>query len=130
MRDKNKAILTNKEWKEIFQDRLLEFSVKIIILANILPKTPAGFAIASQLIRAATSVGANFGEAQDASSSKDFLQKLNIALREAKETFYWLRVIEKVNLLPEEKINDAFSECKEIIAVLVKSVKSAKTKIL
>src|SRR3989344_1377006 len=69
-----------------FLDRLLKFSVSVINLSNQLPKTPAGFAIASQFIRSGTSIGANVEEAQDASSAKDFIQRLSIALREEKDT--------------------------------------------
>lgn len=121
---------SNKEWKKAFSQRLLDFSVKIINLANQLPKTPAGFAIATQLIKAATSIGANFGEAQDASSRRDFIQKLSISLREAKETYYWLKIIKMSGLISAKNIRDEFLECEEIIAILVKSVKSSKNKSL
>lgn len=109
-------------------ERLLSFAVRIIILAGKLPKTPAGFAIAGQLIRAGTSVGANCEEAQDASSRKDFLHKLNISLREAKETRYWLKVIKYSNLLDNSLINVELDECNEIVAILTTSVKTIKTK--
>lgn len=94
-------MIKNDEWKRKFLERLLQFSVRIVLLTNLLPKTPAGFAIASQLIRAGTSVGANVQEAQDASSIRDFIQKLSISLREAKETRYWLEIINRTNLLSE-----------------------------
>ena len=77
-----------------FLDRLLKFSVSVINLSNQLPKTPAWFAIASQFIRSGTSIGANVEEAQDASSTKDFVQKLSIALRKARETNYWLKIMQ------------------------------------
>ena len=96
------------------------------MLANKLPKTPAGFAIAKQIIRSGTSVGANFVESQDASSAKDFIQKLSISLREARETFYWLKVIEKSGLLSSIEINKDLDECNQVIAILVKSIKSSK----
>lgn len=120
--------MRNNEWKILFKGRLLTFSVRIILLANKLHKTPAGFAIANQLIRAATSIGANFEEAQDASSHKDFVQKLSISLRESKETLYWLSIIKQTKLALTEEIEKEMRECDEIISVLVKSVKSAKAK--
>lgn len=116
----------NKEWRELFTNRLLKFSVGIVLLASKLPKTPAGFAIASQLVKAGTSIGANFVESQDASSTKDFVQKLSISLREARETWYWLNVIEKAKLLSSVEIEKELEECDQIIAIFVKSVKSAK----
>lgn len=95
---------SNNEWKKKFLERLLKFAVRTIKLASKLPKTPAGVAIASQLIKAGTSIGANTEEAQDASSIRDFIQKLGIALREAKETRYWLKVIQEAKLLPYDEV--------------------------
>ncbi len=123
-------MISNKEWKKTFLERLLKFAVSIITLANNLPKTPAGFAIATQLIKAGTSVGANTEEAQDASSRKDFVQKLSIALREARETRYWLKVIKESRLIPTLSLDPLLSESEEIVAILISSVKSSKTKIV
>ncbi|OGH42385.1 MAG: hypothetical protein A3H79_00135 [Candidatus Levybacteria bacterium RIFCSPLOWO2_02_FULL_36_8b] len=120
----------NKEWKKNFLERLLKFAVKIIILANKLPKTAAGFAIATQLIKAGTSIGANAEEAQDASSMRDFIQKLSISLREAKETRYWLKVIKEAKLLDANLVNKELIECEEVIALLTASVKSSKLKLI
>ncbi len=122
-------ISSNKEWREIFVQRLLKFGVAVIRLANKFPKTPAGFVIANQLIRSATSIGANFVEAQDASSIKDFIQKLSIALREAGETIYWLRIVMMSELASGSLLAENIKEGNEIIAVLVASVKSSKLKL-
>ncbi|EKD64956.1 MAG: hypothetical protein ACD_50C00232G0005, partial [uncultured bacterium] len=70
--------------------RCFNFGVDIVRLANKLPKTPAGFAIASQIIRSGTSVGANVVEAQDAISKKEFIRMMFISLKECRETLYWL----------------------------------------
>ena len=121
---------SNKEWKQLFLERLLKFAVRIIILASKLPKTPAGFTIAGQLIKAGTSIGANAEEAQDASSIKDFIQKLSISLREAKETRYWLKIIRESRLLDANLIDKELIECEEIIAILITSIKSSKAKII
>lgn len=110
-------------------DRLLKFSVSIIILASKLPKTPAGYAIANQIIRSACSVGANCEEAQNALSSKDFLHSINISLKEARETFYWLKVIKMSKLLEENVVNPELEECNQIVAILTASVKSIKSKL-
>lgn len=127
---KNLNVNNNQQWKRLLLERLLEFAVAIIKLASKLPKTPAGFAIASQLIKAGTSIGANTEEAQDASSLKDFIQKLNIALREAKETRYWLRVIEASELLRSDEVKKEIAECGEIIAILTSSIKSSKRRLV
>jgi len=120
---------SNKEWKANFSQRLLQFGVKIIKLANKLPKTSAGFVVINQLVKSGTSIGANFQEAQDASSTPDFIHKLSISLREAKETLYWLKIIIAAELLPTQSISEELSECEEIIAVLISSIKSVKLKI-
>ena len=121
--------MRNKEWRNNFADRLLKFGFSIIRLANNFPKTPAGFAIASQIIRSATSIGANFVEAQDASSIKDFIQKLSIALREAKETNYWLQIVQMSGLISKTLLIELIKENNEIISVLVASVKSSKLRL-
>ncbi len=113
--------------KRDLRDRLFSFSVRIIGIATLLPKTPAGFAIASQIIRSGTSIGANCEEAQDAISRKEFLKSLNISLKEARETKYWLKIIQKTFLLPQEKLDDILKENDEIIAILTASVKKLKS---
>lgn len=127
---KNLNTNKNQQWKRLFLERLLKFAVAIIKLAGKLPKTPAGFAITTQLVRAGTSIGANTQEAQDASSLKDFIQKLNIALREAKETRYWLKVIEASGLLRADEVKKEIIECGEIVAILTSSIKSSKRKLV
>lgn len=122
-------ISSSREWKKVFIQRLLRFGVVVIKLASKFPRTPAGFAIANQLIKSATSIGANFVEAQDASSTKDFIQKLSIALREAKETSYWLQIVQMSELISEKLLSEAIRENNEIIAVLITSVKSSKLKL-
>jgi len=117
----------SKEWRKSFSNKLLNFGVKIIKLANKLPKTPAGFAIASQLVKSGISIGANFFEAQDASSRPDFINKMSISLREARETAYWLDLIKLSDMLNGKDLDEAIIECQEIIAILAKSVKSSKS---
>lgn len=128
--EKSLKTKSNKEWKKLFLERLLKFAVRIIKLASKLPKTPAGFAIATQLIKAGTSIGANAEEAQDASSLKDFIQKLSIALREARETRYWLKVVKASELVSSDYADKELTECGEIIGVLTSSIKSSKAKLI
>lgn len=120
--------MDKKTYKEKLLDRLLRFSVRIIELAAHLPKTPAGFAIANQIIRSGCSIGANCAEAQHAISSKDFIHSLNIALKEARETYYWLEVIKQSKLIIRQQVNPELDECGQIVAILVSSVKSLKKK--
>jgi four helix bundle protein len=116
-------------WRKDFVDRLIIFSANIVLLSNKLPKSPSGFAISNQIVRSGTSVGANFIESQDASSTKDFIQKLSISLREVRETWYWLKVIERTNLLDYDDIKGELNECDELAAILTNSIKHSKSKL-
>lgn len=122
--------VSNIEWKKSLSVRLLQFSVMVIKIANAFPKTAAGYVIATQIIKSATSVGANFAEAQDASSMKDFIQKLSISLREARETEYWLQVLSVSGLIKDSDIEVILKETQEIIAILTATVKSSKSKLI
>ncbi len=81
-------------------ERLLNFAMRIIKLVEALPNTIAGKRIGDQLLRSGTSPGANYEEAQGAESHADFTHKLQIALKEIRETSFWLRVIHRAELLP------------------------------
>lgn len=83
------------------QERTFEFGVEVIRLVNRLPRTIAGNAVGQQLIRAGTAVGANMQEADAAESKKDFIHKTAIALKEAQEAHYWLRLMNTA-LLPKD----------------------------
>lgn len=117
--------------KPIFdiKERTLKFSVLIIKLVSLLPKNAAGFAIASQVVRSGTSVGANIEEAQDAGSRKDFIHCLTISLKEARETQYWLRIIQESSLISQPELDEALQEITELIKILTTIVKRSKLKI-
>jgi len=108
-------------------DRTLKFGVEIVILANKLPNSPAGFKIGGQIVASGTSIGANIQEAQSASSKKDFIYKMGIALREARETKYWLMIIVSAKLLPMKVIERHLNENEEIIKILCTIIKNTKS---
>ena len=87
----------NKEFN--LEDRLIDFAVRILHVAESLPKTKAGNHIAGQLIRCGTAPAPNYGEAQDAESRADFIHKMKVSLKELRETRIWLLIIGKANLL-------------------------------
>lgn len=105
-------------------DRTFQFGLEIINLANKLSKTPAGFRIGGQIVGSGTSIGANTQEAQNSDSKKDFVYKLNIALREARETLYWLRIIQasKITFIPASLL----VENEEIIKILITIINNTK----
>jgi four helix bundle protein len=107
-------------------DRLLAFGARTLRLAGALPKTVAGRHIAVQLLRSATSMGANYQEAQAAESRGDFIHKLQIVLKEARESNYWLRLIDESKLLDAPKLASILDESEHLKAILTKSVARAK----
>jgi len=86
-------------------------------------------AVVSQLLRSGTSIGANIHEANYASSKADFINKLQISLKERYETDYWLRVFCEAGLLTKEEYDGAFSQCSKLRKLLIASVTTAKKNI-
>ncbi|MEE9259447.1 MAG: four helix bundle protein [Nitrospinaceae bacterium] len=109
-------------------ERLLSYGARIIKLAMSLPNNLAGKRIGDQLLRSGTSVGANYQEAQAAESKKDFIHKLQIALKELRESNYWLKLLLKSEVLKQEKLEDILDESRQLVAILSKSVATAKGK--
>ena len=115
----------NKEFN--LENRLIDFAVRIIHVAESLPKTKAGNHISGQLIRCGTSPAPNYGEAQDAESYADFIHKMKISLKELRETRVWLLMIVKATLLkPVSKLEPLIDESNQLISIFVASVKTAK----
>jgi four helix bundle protein len=106
--------------------RLLNFAVRIVKIVEALPKTIAGKRIGDQLLRSGTSVGANYEEAQGAESSNDSVHKLQISLKEARESNYWLRLVAGAALLPKDKLTEILDESDQLCRILSKAVATAK----
>ena len=109
------------------EDRLIDFAVRIIGVAESLPKTKVGNHIAGQLIRCGTSPAPNYGEAQSAESRSDFIHKMKICLKELRETKVWLIMIIRANLIkPKSKLEPLINENDELISIFVSSINTAK----
>jgi four helix bundle protein len=111
------------------QERTLSFAVRVVKLCRFLDEQ-GGVArvLANQLIRSGTSIGANVREAQSGQSDRDFLHKLEIALKEARETEYWLIILVEAEVIKEEKVGALRQESDEIIKILVTITKKLKEK--
>src|SRR5688572_2090369 len=107
------------------EERLISFAVRIIKLAARLPRTPAGKHVAGQILRSGTSPAPNYGEARGAESRADFVHKLKVVLKELNETRIWLRIIERSDILPKERINDIIGENTELCKIFTSSLKTA-----
>lgn len=100
------------------QRRTFEFARRVIRVGRALDQDRITRLIASQLVRSGTSIGANVEEAQGAQSKPDFISKMCIARKEAREALYWLRLIEAEGLLPQEKLEGLLQESREITRVV------------
>ena len=106
-------------------DLSMEFSVQIIALVKEL-KAKHETVIANQIGRSGTSIGANIYEANYAQGKKDFISKLEIALKEASETGYWLELLHKTNYIDESTFKSLSEQCTTIRVMLVTSCRTAK----
>ncbi len=106
--------------------RTKRFAEDIVRLAEALPATRTGEILSRQIIRSATSVGANYRAACRARSRADFVSKLCIALEEADETGYWLEVMGDLNLVPAGKHRSYLAEASGLTAIFTSSIKTAK----
>jgi four helix bundle protein len=108
------------------EDRLLEFSARIIRLVDALPNTRAANHLAGQVLRSGTSPYGNHGEVEAAESRKDFVHKLKVCLKELKETRRWLRLVKKSKMLPEKNMVLILAESEELIRIFFASVRTAE----
>jgi len=107
-------------------ERLLEFAASSIKLTVRLKRTAVGRYIANQLMRAASSSGANYEEACGAESKADFIHKMQIVLKELRESLYWLKLVERSDLISGKELQPLLAESNELIKIVAKSVITAK----
>jgi len=105
------------------------FALRIIRLYTYLCEEKQVNVLAKQLLRSGTSIGANVRESVNAQSRLDFINKLNIALKEANETEYWLELIHESGFLDETQFQSIYNDCGKITATLVKIIKTTKSRL-
>jgi four helix bundle protein len=120
--------MTNKEFSEKLEKRTKLFSIEIIKLSASLSNSPEARVIRNQITKSATSIGANYREANRSRSINDFKNKIKISESEANETLYWLEIIMELNWSEEELIDKLQSEAKELLAILTSIGIKMKTK--
>ena len=111
-----------------FKDRTKKLGLRVIRLVEALPNNQTGQVIGKQLLRSATSIGANYRAACRAKSTADILNKLKIVEEETDETLYWLELIAEAELIPATCLRDLMQETDEIIAMTVASIKTLRQK--
>ncbi len=108
------------------EQKSFQFAVRIVKLYKHLRVAKKEFVLSKQLLRSGTSIGANVAEAQQAQSRADFISKLNIALKEAAETNYWLRLLQATDFLSDAEFQSVHNDCRELEKILTSILKSAR----
>lgn len=112
--------------QSILRDKSFAFALQIVRLSQELQQNQKEFVLSKQILRSGTAIGALVREGEFAQSKSDFINKLSIALKEANETEYWILLLQESKLIKDELADSLQSDCKELIAMLVASVKTAK----
>lgn len=124
---KNVELDKRNTFKQQFKKRCFVFSISILRLSEIFRKKRINWIILDQLIRAATSIGANVVEGGNSTSRREFINYFQIALKSASETLYWLALLKEINKTETGKIDDLIQECTEIkklISTIILNTKS------
>ncbi len=116
----------NMKKESIIKDKTYAFAIRIIKLSTFLIEEKKEYIISKQLLRSGTSVGALIREAEYAQSAADFVHKFHISLKEANETEYWLNLLRDTDYLNEALFLSLEQDIKEILRLLIVSIKTAK----
>jgi len=112
--------------RNIINEKSYAFSVRIINLYKKIVSEKKEFVLSRQIVRSGTSIGANIEEAIGGMSKKDFIARMQIAYKEARETHYWLRLLKDTQYIDEETYNSLEIDCTEILKILFKIIESSK----
>ena len=118
--------MDNKEFSRQLEERTKKFAISIIKLPVLLPNTPEGITIRTQITKSGTSIGANYREANRSRSKADFTNKIKICESESSETIYWIEIITDMNWINTHKTEVIVSEANEILAIFTTIGKKLK----
>ena len=113
--------------KNVIQDKSFAFAVRIVAFCRNLQMEQKEFVLSKQLLRSGTSIGANVEEAIGAQSRKDFAAKMSIAAKEARDTIYWLRLLQAAKMLEGSSLDGLVSECREVLTILNSIILTTRT---
>lgn len=114
--------------ESILKTKSYAFAIMIVKLSQSLSTNRKEYVMSKQILRSGTAIGALIREAEFAQSKKDFVNKLSISLKEANETTYWIDLLKDTDYLNDEEHRKLVSTSKELVAMLVSSIKTAKLK--
>ena len=110
----------------LIEIKSFDFAVCIVKLCTYLQQEKKEYILSKQLFRSGTSIGANITEAQQAQSRPDFISKMSVALKEAAETDYWLRLLKAGSFLSESEYTSIFEDCTELEKLLTSIIKTSR----
>ena len=113
--------------ENVLKSKSYTFALRVIGAYKFLSKEQKEFVLSKQLLRSGTAIGALIREAEYAQSKADFINKLNISLKEANETEYWFMLLKDSGFIEKEVFDSIISDCQELIKLLISSIKTAKT---
>lgn len=112
--------------KSPLKDKSYSFAIRIVKLSQYLQTEKKEYVLSKQVLRSGTAIGALIREAEFGQSKPDFVSKMSISLKEANETEYWLSILKDTDYIENKLFESMQTDCKELIAVLVSSIKTAK----
>ncbi len=112
--------------KSIVYEKAFAFAVEIIQLYKYLNGEKREFVLSKQILRSGTSIGANIKEALQGQTKRDFISKINISLKEASETEYWLDLLKAGNYIDKKTHEQLLTKCQELIKIMTAIIKTAK----
>jgi four helix bundle protein len=115
--------------ENILKEKSYAFALRVVKLAQYLSSKKKEYVLSRQVLRSGTAIGALISEAEFAQSKPDFVNKLSVGLKEANETHYWLKLLNEGNYISETMYNSIQPQAKELIKLLVSSIKTAKENI-
>jgi four helix bundle protein len=113
----------------ILQEKSFAFAIRCVKLYKFLCEEKKEYVLSKQILRSGTSVGANIEESIAGQSEKDFLSKLSISYKEARETTYWLRLLNATEYLSKEEFDSIFTDAEELCKILSKIILTTKNKL-
>ncbi len=119
--------MNNEKRRNPLKDKSYQFAIRIVKLSQYLQREKKEYVLSKQLLRSGTAVGALIREAEFGQSKADFTSKMSISLKEANETDYWLSLLNDTGYLTENQFESLQADCKELIAMLVSTVKTSKS---
>ena len=117
-----------KRERSLLLDKSEAFSGRILKMYKYLSSDKNELIISKQILRSGISIGANISESRNAQSNADFINKLNIALKEADETLYWIKILHNGEYINEKEYESIYNDADELVKLLVSSIKTLKQK--